>query len=420
MATQNNLPLLHRKEWQMMTPSPSASAAGTFVVMAGSGNQNKALFVASATVHYFYDHNQDGWMQIPSGALAGTFGAGACGAYSPWSITYTANGGSTTTVTVLASTHNITDYALNETIEFISSSTNSGLRRRIISIRNNAGAGTITLTLDTAVATAVLNTHTFRISSGRFYLMSAGTTAAGMWKVFDNATMAWQANLSTTNLPATWATDGKAVSTARFANELYNGTATSGTTSTLVLTNAGWTVDAYKNMYVTIVDGTGEGQIFKIASNTADTLTFTTTGSAPDATSVFKITKARDNYAIGVATAGASSTLTNGAKSWTTNQWTNYQIRIISGTGIGQIRTIASNTGTVITVSASWSTIPDTTSVYVIEGNEDYVYLAGNNAVTMYRYSISANTWTVMAPTSARGAAPGIGMCLDWVSSTGP
>jgi hypothetical protein len=39
--------------------------------------------------------------------------------------------------------------------------------------------------------------------------------------------------------------------------------------------------------------------------------------------------------------------------------------------------------------------------------------------VTMYRYSISANTWTTLAPTVARGAAPGLGMCLDWVSETG-
>ena len=51
-------------------------------------------------------------------------------------------------------------------------------------------------------------------------------------------------------------------------------------------------------------------------------------------------------YASGTATAGGASTLTNGAKTWTTNQWTNYQVRITGGTGSGQIRTIASNTGT--------------------------------------------------------------------------
>jgi hypothetical protein len=419
MPNQNNIALLHRKEWQMMTPAPSASVAAAFMVAAGSGNQNKSLLVLSAVLQYLYDHAQDGFVQIPSGALAGTFGAGACGAYNPWSITYTANGGSTTTATVAAATHNINAFVEGETIEFISSGINNGIRRKITNVRNNAGAGTITLTFDSPVPTAVLNTHTFRISSGRFFIMSAGTTAAGSWKTFDLGTMAWQANLVTTNLPASWATDGKAVSTAKMANVEVNGTATAGSTTTLTDSTKAWVVDEFKNHWVLIVDGTGEGQMVKIISNTATQLTFATLATGLDATSVYQIFGSKPGFASGLATAGGASTLTNGAKAWTTNQWTNYQVRIVSGTGAGQIRTIASNTGTVLTTSSAWGTQPDSTSVYIIEGNEDYIYLAGNNAVTMYRYSISGNAWTVMAPTVARSAAPGLGMCLDWVSETG-
>jgi hypothetical protein len=124
-------------------------------------------------------------------------------------------------------------------------------------------------------------------------------------------------------------------------------------------------------------------------------------------------------FATGTATAGGASTITNSAKTWTTNQWTSYQIRITSGTGIGQIRTIASNTGTAITVSAAWTTQPDATSQYAIEGNDDFLYLLGNNAVTMYRYSISAGTWSTLSPTAARAAAPGVGMTANWVGQTG-
>ena len=131
MATQTNTPTLHRKEWQMQTPAPTASVAGAFIVAAGSGHRDVAMYVTSATVQYLYSHDEDGWVQIPSAGLAGTFGAGACGAYSPWSITYTANGGSTTTVTVAAATHNITGSAVGKTIEFISSGTNTGLRRKV-------------------------------------------------------------------------------------------------------------------------------------------------------------------------------------------------------------------------------------------------------------------------------------------------
>lgn len=73
----------------------------------------------------------------------------------------------------------------------------------------------------------------------------------------------------------------------------------------------------------------------------------------------------------GKATAGASATLTdtnNGVRStaWTTNMWAGAWIRIVRGTGKGQKREIASNTGTVITVGTTWNTTPDTTSEYVI------------------------------------------------------
>ena len=40
------------------------------------------------------------------------------------------------------------------------------------------------------------------------------------------------------------------------------------------------------------------------------------------------ITPSWEQYATGTATAGGATTLTNSGKSWTANQWTNYQIRI--------------------------------------------------------------------------------------------
>jgi len=124
-------------------------------------------------------------------------------------------------------------------------------------------------------------------------------------------------------------------------------------------------------------------------------------------------------YATGTATAGAATTLTNGAKTWTVNGWTNYQIRITAGTGIGQIRTIASNTATVITVSAAWTTTPDATSVYAIEPNDDILYLMGNNAVTLYKYVISTNTWSTLTPGVARAGAPIAGMSGSFMQQSG-
>lgn len=119
----------------------------------------------------------------------------------------------------------------------------------------------------------------------------------------------------------------------------------------------------------------------------------------------------------GTATAGGGSTLTNGAKTWTVNQWTNFQVRITAGLGAGQVRTIASNTATVLTTSAAWTINPDATSVYAIETNQDHLYLMGNNAVTLYRYSISGNTWSTLSPGAARSAAPGLAASLSMVES---
>lgn len=69
-----------------------------------------------------------------------------------------------------------------------------------------------------------------------------------------------------------------------------SGTGSGGSSTTLVDTGIGWTVNAYAGYLVYITGGTGINQIRKITSNTIDTLTvsdaFITT---PDATSTYKI-----------------------------------------------------------------------------------------------------------------------------------
>lgn len=413
---QNNLPLLHRKEWQMMTPSPVTNAAGMFIV--ADEFRNLSLLVTSATSHYLYHHDEDGFVLIPSGALAGIFGVGACGCYQPWSITYTANGGSTSTVKVAAGTHNLNGFCRGARIEFLTAGANYGIRATVTEIKTDGGTGDITLTLNTILPTAVLSTHTFRLSTGRFYVMNAGTIAAGIFKVFDVGTMAWQSSLSTTNLPATWATDGKIVNAFNANLSIDYGLATSGTANTIADTGKSWDTNTYTNYLVCIIGGTGIGQTRLITSNTATELTVDTAWSVnPDATSYYEIVNDR-SFAYGKATSATGTTLVNSGKSWTADQWINYQVRITGGTGIGQIRTITDNDTTSLTV-ATWTTTPDSTSTYIISGNEDYLYLIGNAAVTMYRYSISGNSWTVMAPTVARSAAPAVGMGFDWIGITG-
>jgi len=173
--------------------------------------------------------------------------------------------------------------------------------------------------------------------------------------------------------------------------------------------------------YYVLAAGTlasGSFRVYDYATNTWQTLVNTNLPAtiATDGMMVSTPSWIGSNYvaqATGTATSATATTLVNSAKTWTASQWVNYQIRIVSGTGAGQIRTITANDATSVTV-ATWTTTPDATSVYSIEGNDDFLYYFGNGAVTAYRYSISANTWTVLSPVSARAAAPVAGMSASW------
>jgi len=117
------------------------------------------------------------------------------------------------------------------------------------------------------------------------------------------------------------------------------------------------------------------------------------------------------------ATAVAAYSITCAARNWGVNQFTNYQARIISGTGAGQVRPIVSNTQTTLSV-LTWEVLPDTTSVVVIEGNDDNLYLLGNAAAAMYKFQVSSGAWTLVAPATARSGAPGAAMTAHWAWST--
>lgn len=334
MTTTVNLrKLLHRKSWEMCTPAPVNTAAGSFVV---SDKYNLipnslAYFFANYSGVYRYDGDEDSWVQLPNSGLTGTFGAGACGELRGLGamggvFTQTAQAGSTT-ATIVTNRTIVRDLS-GRRIRVIAG-TGVGFDGTILS--NTMGTNAV---ITTSGSTTFDNTTQYQIYSGSLWVQGAGATSG--FGVYDLATNAWTARAAT---GLTWGTDGQLVSTFSGAGAFLTGT----------------------------------------------------------------------------ASAGGSTTLTDGTEAWLTNQWANYQVRITGGTGVGQIRTIASNTGTALTVSAAWTVNPDATSTYAIEGNDDFFYLIGNNAVTMYRYSVSANTWTTLSPGAARAGAAGAGATLNWI-----
>lgn len=151
------------------------------------------------------------------------------------------------------------------------------------------------------------------------------------------------------------------------------------------------------------------------ARSTAGVATFGTVGQLVSTGGA--VSNSGAGFLTGAASSGASTTLTDSTKTLVTDAWKNYQIRITGGTGKGQIRAISSNTATAYTVSSAWTVIPDATSQYIIEGNDDYMYLLGNASVTLYRFSISANTWSTLSPSVARAGSAAAGCTCDWIDS---
>lgn len=66
-------------------------------------------------------------------------------------------------------------------------------------------------------------------------------------------------------------------------------------------------------------------------------------------------------------------------------------------------------------LAAQWGTdasLAHTCSSYNAGGNDDYIYLIGNNSTTWYRYSITGNVWSSLSPVLP--AAAGAGCYITW------
>jgi hypothetical protein len=340
-TTNGNKKILDLKQWEFMALAPGASLTGSFVASSRHFRQQQ-LYVRSNTEAWIYNPSEDGFGEMLSPALAGTFGAGAAGVAGAWSTgstvgaaSLTATGGTTTTI--------VTNQTLARDLRgyqvLIMAGPNAGA---VLPISSNTIGVNATITVPIQ-ASAFSASTVYRLLTPRWYVLGAGTLAAGSFKVYDYATNTWT-NLSITGLAATIGTDSKLIATP------------------------------------SIVDG------------------------------AFK------QFATGTATSATATTLTQTGKAWTASQWINSQVRITGGTGAGQIRTITANTADTL-ACATWTTTPDATSTYAIEGNDNFLYYMGNNAVTLYRYDIAANTWSTLSPGVARGGAPVLGMSGHWVHS---
>lgn len=354
--------VIDRLEWVQVPASPTAHAAGACLCSDLRSDVSRNPFVyqlGSATVLNRFNIVTKAWNYVQSPALAGTFGVGAAMAFAPsfGAVGVIAAGATTSTVTL--STALSTAVGLNM-LANRGGSGEYGFKLRIIDsvagkteerfiVGNTAGTTPKLRVLAPFTFTPATGAR-YEIVAGRIFMLNAGTTASNSWRSIEVATNTLSSGLSITNLPATVGTDS----------------------AIMVL----------DEQYTPYDCSPGDGLI-KGAFNYDTGLVA--------------------RYAL-VATASAASTLTGQATAGDAvvlaNEYRNFQIRIVQDTvtptAVGQRRIIASHTAgpsAVYTVGAAWTVQPSSSAKFVIElPNLLLVRSSATTSVYTYNYTDASIT----------------------------
>lgn len=115
---------------------------------------------------------------------------------------------------------------------------------------------------------------------------------------------------------------------------------------------------------------------------------FTVGDASPDGRKVTLTAKSGNSsgdsnqYEAGTASGGDADSLTDSSAAFSDR--TGKAIVITGGTGAGQVRRIASNTGTVMTVTEDWDTVPDATSTYAIRDDLHWAVVSGTEVLSVH------------------------------------
>jgi len=94
------------------------------------------------------------------------------------------------------------------------------------------------------------------------------------------------------------------------------------------------------------------------------------------------------------ASSATTKTLVQSGATYEYDRYANYQLRIISGTGIGQKRRIVANSADTFYVEKKWDITPDNTSGYAIYGDTDKIWFTGNASSALVQYSVEKDLWS--------------------------
>lgn len=357
-------------EWRPLAVAPNASAAGGCLIsdLRNSEDRHPQIFqLATAAILNSYHVKNDGWSFVGSPALTGTFGAGAGGIFMPArGPRGTIAAGATTTkitlTTALPASIGTNQLAgrgdgIGFKIRIIGNAAGSSGKTEERYIVANTSGTTPTLYLDSALSFTPASGDAYEFLSGRVYLLSAGTLAAGVWKYYDVLTNSFSGNLATTNLPATISTDASFV--------------------------------GLDELYVPNDKSPGQGFFGNLTATASAATTIT-----------------------GQAASGDAAVLAN--------EYRNFQIRIVQDTttptAVGQRRKITSHTAgsSAVYTVPTWTVTPSSNAIFVIENsNEILLWSSASTNTHCYAQDAvaggqSADTWST-ATYAARGSAMGAG-----------
>ena len=388
--------VIDRLMWAQVAPSFNGHVAGGSIASDLRSDVSRNPFVyqlSSAAILNRFNIVTKAWSFVQSPALAGTFGVGSASAFAPSLGLVGTIAAGATTISVTLSTALPTAVGVNMMANR-GGSGEYGFKLRIIDpvagkteeryIDANTGGTTPTIHVIAPFTFTPSTGARYEIIAGRLFMLNAGTTAANIWRSFEVASNTLSVGLSTTGLPATIATDSD--------------------------------IMVLDEQYTPYDCSPGDGMV-KGAYNYDTGLTA--------------------RYAL-AATAAGASTLTGqatlGDAIVAANEYRNFQIRVVQDTvnptAVGQRRIIASHTAgpsAVYTLGAAWAVTPSSSAKFVIElpnllllrssgTTTVYTYNYGDAAINNGTNSIAAGAWstTYFSAAPAANASGGV-----WAPSWG-
>jgi hypothetical protein len=401
-VTVNLKPKVDLPVWEWCRPLPVASTA---VSTTCTSADDRYIYYLVGTAFYRYDTITDSWNQLASPFINQFVTAMQYSTSHGHYGRAIGNGGGANTIELAGLQGNV---FVGKKIKIISG-TGAGQERTITAISNpiikDRGSVTSSSTTNFIDTNTGVMTKQWRVNQWRDYQVRSlyNTTAGGAVRpiLYNNYTSLAVSDVAYASVTPWWGptlpatTQGAIPSTTLFQIE-----------SNIATVNTNWNVqpDATSNFEI-MSDGiwllTGQNinsfiylYYYDIAADMWFNKT-TTAGVFNSQTSTdiaFNVIPNTTTPLLsGTVTSATSAILTDSSLSLTPTTYSNYKLQILSGTAIGQNRTITSNTSSAFFTTKNWGTTPAVGDTYGVYPDDDKLHIIGNGMSVIAQYSVDAD-----------------------------